>query len=167
MKAQVDTAVYERVIADYAARRRALEAQAAPLVTRALAEYRKLRAAPRRRAARRTTPRSSTRTRSSSATPSARSTTRREARGWSGRERILAESAAELATLDAQDARFREALPDVDLTARPGRALEHAERDARAWSSPGRTPRSWTVWPQRSCPHDVQPGTTQPTPTAS
>ena len=44
MKSAVTPAVYARVVADYAARRATLDHEAAPLVTRALAEYRKLRA---------------------------------------------------------------------------------------------------------------------------
>src|SRR5689334_7327376 len=43
-KTVVAPKVYERVMRDYAKRRDALEREAAPLVTRALAEYRKLRA---------------------------------------------------------------------------------------------------------------------------
>jgi hypothetical protein len=43
-KDKVEAAVFSRVMADYGKRRADLEAQAAPLVTRALVEYRKLRA---------------------------------------------------------------------------------------------------------------------------
>src|SRR5262245_914645 len=42
-KDKVEAAVYTRVMADYAKRRAELDAQAAPLVTRAMVEYRKLR----------------------------------------------------------------------------------------------------------------------------
>ena len=63
----------------------------------------------------RTTRRNSTRTRSCSGTRSARST-RRAGTTTRAPERTLAESAERLATLEAHDARFREALPDVDLS---------------------------------------------------
>ena len=74
-KDKVEAAVFSRVMADYGKRRADLDAQAAPLVTRALVEYTKLRASFERCAARRRR-HGSTRKKSSSATPSARSTTR-------------------------------------------------------------------------------------------
>ena len=42
-KEKVEAAVYTRVMADYAKRRGDLDAQAAPLVAKAMVEYRKLR----------------------------------------------------------------------------------------------------------------------------
>lgn len=116
MKAKVDLAVYNRVVADYASRRQALESQAAPLVTRALAEYRKLRAIL-----------SQVKSINDAAQLDKDEVEFRHSLGEIDEaarkerlvvpERVLAESAARLSTLDADEARFREALPEVDLTA--------------------------------------------------
>jgi hypothetical protein len=116
MKSAVTPAVYARVVADYAARRATLDREAAPLVTRALAEYRKLRALhghvqQAHDAA--TLDKDEVEFRHSLGEIDAATRDTRLA----GPLKALSESAAELAKLDAHDARFREALPDVDLSA--------------------------------------------------
>jgi FHA domain len=115
MKAKVDATVYERVVSDYTGRKRALEDQAAPLVKRALAEYRKLRSicsgVQRTHHAAQLDKDEIEFRHSLGEIDEA---TRKER--LVNPERVLAECAAELATLDAQDARFREALPNVDVS---------------------------------------------------
>ncbi|HEY8550563.1 MAG TPA: FHA domain-containing protein [Vicinamibacterales bacterium] len=113
-KDKVEPAVYARVVADYARRRQALEEQAAPLVTKAIGEYRKLRA---------------TYT-SVQATHDAARLDKQEvefrhslgeiddeamAERLKGPEEVLARTAEELAALDSQESLFRTALPNVDL----------------------------------------------------
>jgi hypothetical protein len=115
MKGAVAAAVYERVLGDYAKRRAALDAEAAPLVTRALAEYRTLRGL--RDGVQRT---------HDAAQLDKDEIVFRHSIGEIDEasrderlvapERTLAESAERLASLEALDARFREALPDVDLS---------------------------------------------------
>jgi FHA domain len=116
MKSAVAAAVYERVLGDYARRRAALDAEAAPLVSRALTEYRTLRGL--HDGVQRT---------HDAAQLDKDEVDFRHSLGeiddalrderLVAPERTLAESAARLSTLDALDARFREALPDVDLSA--------------------------------------------------
>jgi hypothetical protein len=116
MKEAVAVPVYERVLADYAKRRAALEADAAPLVTRALAEYRTLRGL--HDGVQRT---------HDAAQLDKDEVVFRHSIGeiddaarkerLAAPERTLTESAEQLASLDALDARFREALPDADLAA--------------------------------------------------
>ena len=115
-KAAVASAVYERVLADYAKRRAVLDAEAAPLVTRALAEYRTLRGL-----------HDGVQSTHDAAQLDKDEVVFRHALGeiddatrderLASPERTLAESAERLSTLDALDTRFREALPDVDLSA--------------------------------------------------
>ena len=115
MKGAVAAAVYERVLGDYATRRAALDAEAAPLVTRALAEYRTLRGlhdgVQRTHDAAQLDKDEIVFRHSIGEIDEASRDERLEAP-----ERTLAESAERLASLEALDARFREALPDVDLS---------------------------------------------------
>ena len=116
LKAKVEEAVYKRVTADYAKRRTALEQEAAPLVTRALGEYRKLRATYERvqrthNAARLDKEEVEFRHTLGEIDDAAKDDRLKEP------ERILAESASEIAALDEQEALFRAALPNVDLAA--------------------------------------------------
>jgi hypothetical protein len=113
MKAAVAAAVYERVVADYARRREGLERDAAPLVTRAMAEYRKLRALhaevqQAHDAARLDRDEIEFRHSLGEIDDATRDERLKHP------ESALAEASAELAKLDAHDVRFREALPDVD-----------------------------------------------------
>ncbi len=116
LKSKVEAAVYQRVTADYAKRRTALEQEAAPLVTRALGEYRKLR----------TTYERVQRTHDAAKLDKDEVEFRHtlgeiddaaKAERLKEPERVLAESASEIAALDAQEALFRAALPNVNLAA--------------------------------------------------
>ncbi len=135
MKDKVEQAVYNRVLADYGARRQGLEAQAAPLVTRALAEYRKLRAVHDR--VKRT---------HDEAQLDKDEVEFRHSLGEIDEsvrkerlvtpERVLAESSARLAMLDGDDARFREALPDVDLSVEPAADASAAHQTEAVAAAP-------------------------------
>jgi hypothetical protein len=116
LKAKVESAVYTRVTADYTKRRTVLEQEAAPLVTRALAEYRKLRAIYGRvqqthDAAKLDKEEVEFRHTLGEIDDGAKSERLKEP------ERVLAESASEIAALDAQEALFKAALPNMDLAA--------------------------------------------------
>jgi hypothetical protein len=115
MKGAVAAAVYERVLGDYGKRRTALDAEAAPLVTRALAEYRTLRGlhdgVQRTHDAAQLDKDEIVFRHSIGEIDEASRDERLVAP-----ERTLAESAERLASLEELDARFREALPDVDLS---------------------------------------------------
>jgi hypothetical protein len=115
-KDKVESAVYTRVMADYGKRRADLEAQAAPLVTRALVEYRKLHA----------------RFDEVRATQAAARLDKEEvefryalgevdeaiqADRLKEPERLIAETTEQLAGLDQLEALFPQALPNVDLEA--------------------------------------------------
>jgi hypothetical protein len=129
MKAAVAAAVYERVVADYARRREGLEHEAAPLVTRALAEYRKLRALhaevqQAHDAARLDRDEIEFRHSLGEIDDATRDERLKHP------ESALAQASAELAKLDAHDVRFREALPDVDA------ALAEPEPEPATASAP-------------------------------
>jgi hypothetical protein len=116
LKTKVEEAVYKRVTADYGKRRTALEQEAAPLVTKALGEYRKLRAIYERvqrthDAARLDKEEVEFRHTLGEIDDAVKTERLKEP------ERVLAESASEIAALDAQEALFRAALPNVDLAA--------------------------------------------------
>jgi hypothetical protein len=120
-KDKVEAAVFSRVMADYGKRRADLEAQAAPLVTRALVEYRKLRASF-----------DAVRATQAAARLDKEEIEFRHALGevddpvkvdrLKEPERLIAETAEQLLGLDKQEALFAQALPGVDLDA----ALEAA-----------------------------------------
>jgi hypothetical protein len=115
-KDKVETAVFSRVMADYGKRRADLEAQAAPLVTRALVEYRKLRASF-----------DAVRATQAAARLDKEEVEFRHALGEvddpvkSDRlqepERLIAETTEQLLALDKQEALFAQALPGIDLDA--------------------------------------------------
>ncbi len=120
-KDKVEAAVFSRVMADYGKRRADLEAQAAPLVTRALVEYRKLRASF-----------DAVRATQAAARLDKEEIEFRHALGevddpvkderLKEPERLIAETTEQLLGLDKQEALFAQALPGVDLEA----ALEAA-----------------------------------------
>lgn len=129
-KSAVAPAVYARVLADYGKRRAALDGEAAPLVTRAVAEYRTLRGL-----------HDGVQQTHDTAQLDKDEIVFRHALGeiddatrderLVAPERALAESATRLSTLEALDARFREALPDVDLhAAAAAPAAEPADDEA-------------------------------------
>jgi len=115
-KDKVEAAVFARVMADYGSRRADLEAQAAPLVTRALVEYRKLRASF-----------DAVRATQAAARLDKEEVEFRHALGevddpvkaerLKEPERLIAETTEQLAGLDKQEALFGQALPGVDLEA--------------------------------------------------
>ena len=120
-KDKVEAAVFSRVMADYGKRRADLEAQAAPLVTRALVEYRKLKASF-----------DAVRATQAAARLDKEEIEFRHALGevddpvkadrLKDPERLIAETTEQLLGLDKQEALFAQALPGVDLDA----ALEAA-----------------------------------------
>ncbi len=115
-KEKVETAVYKRVIADYAKRRSALEQQAEPLVTRAIAEYRKLRAVYERVQATHTAAKLDKeevefRHALGEIDDAAKADRLKEP------ERVLSESAEKLSGLDEHEKLFKAALPNMDLAA--------------------------------------------------
>ena len=126
-KDKVEAAVFSRVMADYGKRRADLEAQAAPLVTRALVEYRKLRASF-----------DAVRATQAAARLDKEEIEFRHALGevddpvkddrLKEPERLIAETTEQLLGLDKQEALFAQALPGVDLEA----ALKAAPRAAEA-----------------------------------
>ena len=115
-KDKVEAAVFTRVMADYGKRRGDLEAQAAPLVTRALVEYRKLRASF-----------DAVRATQAAARLDKEEVEFRHALGevddpvkddrLKEPERLIAETTEQLLGLDRQEALFAQALPGVDLDA--------------------------------------------------
>ena len=115
-KDKVEAAVFSRVMADYGKRRADLEAQAAPLVTRALVEYRKLRASF-----------DAVRATQAAARLDKEEIEFRHALGevddpvkadrLKDPERLIAETTEQLLGLDKQEALFAQALPGVDLEA--------------------------------------------------
>ncbi len=115
-KDKVEAAVFSRVMADYGKRRADLEAQAAPLVTRALVEYRKLRASF-----------DAVRATQAAARLDKEEIEFRHALGevddpvkaerLQDPERLIAETTEQLVGLDKQEALFAQALPGVDLEA--------------------------------------------------
>ena len=115
-KDKVEAAVFTRVMADYGTRRADLEAQAAPLVTRALVEYRKLRASF-----------DAVRATQAAARLDKEEIEFRHALGevddpikderLKDPERLIGETTDRLAGLDKQEALFAQALPGVDLEA--------------------------------------------------
>ena len=115
-KDKVEAAVFTRVMADYGKRRGDLEAQAAPLVTRALVEYRKLRASV-----------DAVRATQAAARLDKEEIEFRHALGevddpvkddrLKDPERLIAETTEQLLGLDKQEALFAQALPGVDLEA--------------------------------------------------
>ena len=115
-KDKVEAAVFSRVMADYGKRRADLEAQAAPLVTRALVEYRKLKASF-----------DAVRSTQAAARLDKEEIEFRHALGevddpvmadrLKDPERLIAETTEQLLGLDQQEALFAQALPGVDLEA--------------------------------------------------
>jgi hypothetical protein len=115
-KEKVEAAVFSRVMADYGKRRADLEAEAAPLVTRALVEYRKLRASF-----------DAVRATQAAARLDKEEIEFRHALGevddavqtdrLKEPERLIAETTEQLLGLDKQEALFAQALPGVDLEA--------------------------------------------------
>src|SRR5262245_10382099 len=115
-KDKVESAVYTRVMADYGKRRADLEAQAAPLVTKAMVEYRKLR-----------NTFDMVRGTQAAAKLDKEEIEFRHALGevddpvkadrLKEPERLIAETTSELAALDKLEALFGQALPGVDLEA--------------------------------------------------
>jgi hypothetical protein len=115
-KDKVEAAVFSRVMADYGKRRADLEAQAAPLVTKALVEYRKLRASF-----------DAVRATQAAARLDKEEVEFRHALGevddpvkddrLKEPERLIAETTEQLAGLDKHEALFGQALPGVDLEA--------------------------------------------------
>jgi hypothetical protein len=115
-KDKVEAAVFSRVMADYGKRRADLEAQAAPLVTRALVEYRKLRASF-----------DAVRATQAAARLDKEEVEFRHALGevddpvkaerLQQPERLIAETTEQLLALDKLEALFAQALPNVDLEA--------------------------------------------------
>ncbi|MEO5819318.1 MAG: FHA domain-containing protein [Vicinamibacteraceae bacterium] len=115
-KDKVEAAVFSRVMADYGKRRADLEAQAAPLVTKALVEYRKLRASF-----------DAVRATQAAARLDKEEVEFRHALGEVDDpvkverliepERLIAETTEQLAGLDKHEALFGQALPGVDLEA--------------------------------------------------
>jgi FHA domain len=115
-KDKVEAAVFSRVMADYGKRRADLEAQAAPLVTRALVEYRKLRASF-----------DAVRATQAAARLDKEEIEFRHALGevddpvkderLKEPERLIAETTEQLLGLDKQQALFAQALPGIDLEA--------------------------------------------------
>ena len=134
-KDKVEAAVFSRVMADYGKRRADLEAQAAPLVTRALVEYRKLRASF-----------DAVRATQAAARLDKEEIEFRHALGevddpvkddrLKEPERLIAETTEQLLGLDKQEALFAQALPGVDLEAAlkaaPPEPPKPAARAARA-----------------------------------
>src|SRR5215213_426871 len=115
-KDKVEAAVFSRVMADYGKRRADLEAQAAPLVTRALVEYRKLRASfdavrATQAAARLDKEEVEFRHALGEVDDPVKSDRLKEP------ERLIAETTEQLLALDKQEALFAQALPGVDLDA--------------------------------------------------
>jgi hypothetical protein len=115
-KDKVEAAVFARVMADYGKRRADLEAQAAPLVTKALVEYRKLRASF-----------DAVRATQAAARLDKEEIEFRHALGevddpvkvdrLKEPERLIAETSEQLAGLDKHEALFGQALPGIDLEA--------------------------------------------------
>jgi hypothetical protein len=115
-KDKVESAVYARVMADYGKRRAELEAQAAPLVKKALVEYRKLRASF-----------DAVRATQAAARLDKEEVEFRHALGevddatkakrLENPERLIAETTEQLAGLDKHEELFKQALPNVDLEA--------------------------------------------------
>src|SRR6185295_9218035 len=115
-KDKVETAVYTRVMADYAKRRAELDAKAAPLVARAMVEYKKLR-----------NTFDMVRGTQASALLDKEEVEFRHALGevddpikadrLKEPERLIAQTTEELAALDKLEALFGQALPGVDLEA--------------------------------------------------
>ncbi len=115
-KDKVEAAVFSRVMADYGKRRADLDAQAAPLVTKALVEYRKLRASF-----------DAVRATQAAARLDKEEVEFRHALGevddpvkvdrLKEPERLIAETTEQLAGLDKHEALFGQALPGVDLEA--------------------------------------------------
>jgi hypothetical protein len=115
-KDKVETAVYTRVMADYAKRRAELDAKAAPLVTRAMVEYKKLRntfdmVRGTQAAARLDKEEVEFRHALGEVDDPVKAERLKEP------ERLIAETTEELAALDKLEALFGQALPGVDLEA--------------------------------------------------
>jgi hypothetical protein len=115
-KDKVESAVYARVMADYGKRRADLEAQAAPLVKKALVEYRKLRASydavrATQAAARLDKEEIEFRHALGEVDDST------QAKRLEEPERLIAETTEELAGLDKHEELFKQALPNLDLEA--------------------------------------------------
>src|SRR5262245_40712535 len=115
-KDKVESAVYTRVMADYGKRRADLEAQAAPLVTKAMVEYRKLRntfdmVRGTQAAAKLDKEEIEFRHALGEVDDSVQSDRLKEP------ERLITETTAELGALDKLEALFGQALPGVDLEA--------------------------------------------------
>jgi hypothetical protein len=115
-KDKVESAVYARVMADYGKRRADLEAQAAPLVKKALVEYRKLRASydavrATQAAARLDKEEVEFRHALGEVSDEVKATRLEEP------ERLIAETTEQLAGLDEHGELFTRALPNVDLEA--------------------------------------------------
>ena len=131
-KDKVEAAVFSRVMADYGKRRADLEAQAAPLVTRALVGYRELRASF-----------DAVRATQAAARLDKEEIEFRHALGevddpvkadrLKEPERLIAETTEQLLGLDKQEALFAQALPGVDSGSGPsGRARTAAAGTAGA-----------------------------------
>jgi hypothetical protein len=115
-KDKVEAAVFSRVMADYGKRRADLEAEASPLVAKALVEYRKLRASFE-----------AVRATQAAARLDKEEIEFRHALGevddpvklerLKEPERLIAETTGQLVGLDKQEALFAQALPGVDLEA--------------------------------------------------
>jgi hypothetical protein len=115
-KDKVEAAVFSRVMADYGKRRADLEAEASPLVAKALVEYRKLRASF-----------DAVRATQAAARLDKEEVEFRHALGevddpvkaerLKEPERLIAETTEQLVGLDKQEALFGQALPGVDLEA--------------------------------------------------
>lgn len=115
-KEKVEAAVYTRVMADYAKRRADLDAQAAPLVTKAMVEYRKLRntfdmVRGTQAAAKLDKEEIEFRHALGEVDDSVQADRLKEP------ERLITETTAELAALDKLEALFGQALPGLDLEA--------------------------------------------------
>jgi hypothetical protein len=115
-KDKVEAAVFSRVMADYGKRRADLEAEASPLVAKALVEYRKLRASF-----------DAVRATQAAARLDKEEVEFRHALGevddpvklerLKEPERLIAETTEQLVGLDKQEALFSQALPGIDLEA--------------------------------------------------
>ncbi len=134
-KDKVEAAVFSRVMADYGKRRADLEADAAPLVTKALVEYRKLRASV-----------DAVRATQTAARLDKEEIEFRHALGevddpvkverLKEPERLIAETTEQLLGFDRQEALFGQALPGVDLDA----AMKAAPTPAPAPEPPAPPP---------------------------
>jgi hypothetical protein len=130
-KDKVEAAVYTRVMADYGKRRAELDAQAAPLVTKAMVEYRKLR-----------NTFDMVRGTQAAAKLDKEEVEFRHALGevddalkaerLKEPERLIAETTTELESLDKLEALFGQALPGMDLEAALNAMVEDEPATQRA-----------------------------------